>query len=92
MEFVTRQSGVLRAKKICKEMINGVEMKLPLNPPTINLDDPTTSVEIWNLIRIIAQDNPNFQPSHVRLSPTTKKLLIRLRDDTSIEELEAFKV
>ena len=73
-------------------MINGVEMKLPLNPPNINLDDPTNSVEIWNLIRIIAQDNPNFQPSHVRLSPTTKKLLIRLRDDTSIEELEAFKV
>ena len=73
-------------------MKNGVEMKLPLNPPSINLDDKAKSESIWKLIQVIKKDNANFVSKHVRLSPTTKKLLIRLQDGTSRETLEALKV
>ena len=67
-------------------------MKLPINDPHIDLDDPSSSVQIWKLVETIFSANPNLKPKHVRLSPTTKKLLIRLDDGTTREQLESLKV
>ena len=67
-------------------------MKLPINAPIVNLDDPTSSESIWKLIKTFLQNNPNLIPHQVRLSTTTKKLLIRLKDGTTRQELEALKV
>ena len=91
VEFLTRQSGTLTCYK-SQDLINGVEMKLPINAPDINLDDPTTSEPIWKLIKVFLQNNPELTPIQVRLSPTTKKLLIRLKDGTTRQDLEALKV
>merc|ERR1711935_242405 len=68
IEFVTRQSGTLTCYK-SKDLINGVEMKLPINSPNINLDDPSTSEPIWKLIKVFLQNNPKLTPHQVRLSP-----------------------
>ena len=73
-------------------MTNGVEMKLPINDPNINLDKPTSSESIWKLIKVFFRNNPKLIPHQVRLSPTTKKLLIRLQDGTTRQDLEDLKV
>ena len=75
-----------------QSMTNGVEMKLPINAPNINLDKPTSSESIWKLIKVFFRNNPNLIPHQVRLSPTTKKLLIRLQDGTTRQDLEDLKV
>ncbi len=69
-------------------------MKLPLNPPTINLDDPQSNQAIWTLVKtVLKQDLDLFQPKHVRLSPSSKKLLIRLEDQgILVEHLEQLQV
>ena len=54
--------------------------------------DDSTSSPIWKLIDVIARSNSNFKPHHVRLNSTTKKLLIRLVDGTTREDLEGLKV
>jgi hypothetical protein len=82
VEFETRQSGILTAKK-STSMKNGVEMRLPINAPFMNIDSEDTSAPIWNLVKTVFAMNPDLKPKHVRLSPTTKKLLIRLQDGTS---------
>lgn len=91
IEFQTRQSGVLTCYK-SQSMTNGVEMKLPINDPNINLDKPTSSESIWKLIKVFFRNNPKLIPHQVRLSPTTKKLLIRLQDGTTRQDLEDLKV
>ena len=75
-----------------QSMTNGVEMKLPINAPNINLDKPTSSESIWKLIKVFFRNNPKLIPHQVRLSPTTKKLLIRLQDGTTRQDLEELKV
>ena len=91
--------GVQKGQKLAyviyewlQSMTNGVEMKLPINAPNINLDKPTSSESIWKLIKIFFRNNPKLIPHQVRLSPTTKKLLIRLQDGTTRQDLEDLKV
>ena len=67
-------------------------MKLPINAPNINLDKPTSSEAIWKLIKVFFRNNPKLIPHQVRLSPTTKKLLIRLQDGTTRQDLEELRV
>ena len=64
-------------------------MKLPINDPHINLDD-NIDESINELIKAILQGV--YQPMHVRLSPSTKKLLIRLPNGTTRADLEAMKI
>lgn len=84
LEFTTIHSGVLTARRTEDK---GVEMQLPINPPNINLDVDDTS-SIWKLVRAVLQDSP-LAPKHVRLSPTTKKLLVRLGDQFTRNQLES---
>ena len=64
-------------------------MKLPINAPTLNFDD-NNSKPIHDLVKTVLKGS--FEPMHVRLSPTTKKLLIRLPDGTTRDQLEAMKI
>ena len=64
-------------------------MKFPINDPHINLDD-NIDESINELIKAVLQGL--YQPMHVRLSPTTKKLLIRLPNGTTRADLEAMKI
>ena len=64
-------------------------MKLPINEPNINLDERPDEA-INDLVNTVLKGA--YQPVHVRLSPTTKKLLIRLPDGTTRADLEAMKI
>ena len=87
VEFETL-SGTLVCNKT-SALKNGVEMKLPINEPHINLDERPDEA-INDLVNAALQGA--YQPVHVRLSPTTKKLLIRLPDGTTRADLEAMKI
>ena len=87
MYFETK-SGTLICDKT-EILQNGVEMKLPINAPNLNFDD-NNSKSIHELVKTVLKGS--FEPKHVRLSPTTKKLLIRLPDGTTRDQLEALKI
>ena len=67
-------------------------MKLPINEPFEKFDDLSKNESIGNLVKAILQNDPDLIPNQVRLSPVTKKLLIRLKDGTSRTQLENLKV
>lgn len=67
-------------------------MVLPLNHPEVNLDDPSSSEVLWKLVETFLANHPSLKAKHVRLSPRTKKLLIRLEDGTNVEQLESLLV
>ena len=72
MKFRTEKSGVLTAEKSTQ---NRIEMKLPLNPPSVEIK---LSTDIWRLANIFVPNTDDIQ--EVKLSPTTKKLLVRVKD------------
>ncbi len=67
-------------------------MQLPINAPDLNFDALGCDEAIWKLVGKILENNASLQVKHVRLSQVTKKLLIRLQDGTTREQLEAIKV
>ena len=85
IEFQTRQSGILKCARAPNK---SVEMKLPVNEPNLNFDDPESDPVIWSLVKTVLQSSNGLKPAKVRLSPVTKKLLILLQNGTSRNQLE----
>ncbi len=67
-------------------------MQLPINSPDLNFDDEKSDDAIWWLVREVKEASGGLAIKHVRLSQTTKKLLIRFQDGTSRQDLEKIKV
>lgn len=91
LEFETKFSGILKATR--NPQNESIEMQLPLNPPNqfvSHADDKA----IWQLVQEVLKGQPKWtlqDVKEVKLSPVTKKLLIRLSDHICQSELEAME-
>ena len=67
-----------------------MQMKLPLNPPTIQIKQETDP-EVWKIVASALSADLLKRVLEARLSPTTKKLLVRI-DLPSQKELESMEM
>ncbi|XP_059081394.1 phenazine biosynthesis-like domain-containing protein [Tigriopus californicus] len=91
LEFETKFSGLLKATRSFKT--ESIEMQLPLNPPNRSVSKNDEKA-VWQVVQEVLKGQSKWTQEdvkEVKLSPVTKKLLIRLSDRICQTDLEALE-